>query len=128
MANLLRTQLSRAVLLTTVILTTASCSGINPLGALTGGTNVAANTQIGRTNTQTVGTTNNTDAGIRTEGNVENINQDIASDNTVSTERVENLTVNEIPPWVVLLLLLGWLLPTPSQIAESILNLFRRRS
>ena len=111
-----------------MILTTASCSGINPLGALTGGTNVAANTQIGRTNTQTVGTTNNTDAGIRTEGNVENINQDIASDNTVSTERVDNLTINEIPPWVVLLLLLGWLLPTPSQIAESILNLFRRRS
>lgn len=109
------------------MLTSASCSGINPLGALTGGTNVAANTQIGRTNTQTLGTTNNTDAGIKTEGSVETINQDISSDNTVATERVDNLTINEVPPWVILLLLLGWLLPTPSQIAESILNLFRRR-
>lgn len=110
-----------------VVLTSASCSGINPLGSLSGGTNVAANTQLGKTNTQALGTTNNTDAAIRTEGNVESISQDIASDNTVATERVENLTVNEIPPWVVLLLLLGWLLPTPSQIAESILSLFRRR-
>ena len=111
----------------TAMLTTASCSGINPLSALTGGTNVAANTQVGRTNTQTVGTTNNTDAGIRTEGSVETINQAIASDNKVATERVDNLTINEIPPWVILLLILGWLLPTPSQIGESILNLFRRR-
>lgn len=106
---------------------TASCSSINPLGALTGGTNVAANTQVGRTNTQTLGTTNNTDAGIRTEGSVETINQSVASDNKVAADRVESVVVNEIPPWVVLLLLLGWVLPTPSQIAESILNLFRRR-
>lgn len=106
---------------------TASCSSINPLGALTGGTNVAANTQIGRTNTQTLGTTNNMDAGIRTEGSVETINQSVASDNKVAADRVENVVVNEIPPWVVLLLLLGWVLPTPSQIAQSILNLFRRR-
>lgn len=104
----------------------ASCSPISTLLPM-GGTNVAANTQIGRTNTQTLGTTNNTDAGIRTEGNVESINQDIESDNKVVADKVDNLVVNEVPPWVILLLLLGWLLPTPSQIGQSILSLFRRR-
>jgi hypothetical protein len=92
----------------------------------TGGTNVAANTQIGKTNTQTVGTTNNTDAGIRTEGNVETITQDFDSGNKVATERVDNLTINETPIWVILLLLLGWLLPTPTQIGEALVQVFRR--
>jgi hypothetical protein len=92
-----------------------------------GGTNVAANTQIGRTNTQTLGTTNNTDAGIKTGGDVGNINQDFDSGNKVATERVENLTINEIPVWVILLLILGWLLPTPTQIGQSFLGLFRKR-
>jgi hypothetical protein len=110
-----------------VLLTTASCSGINPLAALTGGTNVAANTQIGRTNSQTLGTTNNTDAGIRTDGNVNSINQDFDSGNKVATDKVENLTINEIPVWVILLLILGWLLPTPTQIGQGILNLFTRK-
>jgi len=106
---------------------TASCSAINPLGFLSGGTNVAANTQLGKTNTQTLGTTNNTDAGIKTTGDVENINQDFDSGNKVATDRVDNLTINEIPVWVILLLILGWLLPTPTQIGQGILNLFRRK-
>ena len=92
-----------------------------------GGTNVAANTQIGKTNTQTLGTTNNTDAGIKAAGDVGNINQDFDSGNKVATERVENLTINEIPVWVILLLVLGWLLPTPTQISQSFLGLFRKR-
>jgi len=106
---------------------TASCSAIDPLGFLSGGTNVAANTQLGKTNTQTLGTTNNTDAGIKATGDVENINQDFDSGNKVATDRVDNLTINEIPVWVILLLILGWLLPTPTQIGQGILNLFRRK-
>lgn len=92
-----------------------------------GGTNVAANTQIGKTNTQTVGTTNNTDAGIKTTGDIDAINQEFDSGNTVATDSVNNLTINQIPVWVILLLLLGWLLPTPSQIGQGFLNLFRKR-
>jgi len=109
-----------------VILTTASCSQLSTLLPL-GGTNVAANTQIGRTNSQTLGTTNNTDAGIRTDGNVDSINQDFDSGNKVATDRVDNLTINEIPVWVILLLILGWLLPTPTQIGQGILSLFHRK-
>lgn len=102
-----------------------SCGPVSSLLPV-GGTNVAANTQIGRTNTQTVGTTNNTDAGIKTSGNVESITQDFDSGNKVSTEQIDNLTINEVPIWVILLLLLGWLLPTPTQIGEAFVEAFRR--
>ena len=121
-----RTRLTTLVTITLLLLTTASCSQLSALLPM-GGTNVAANTQIGKTNTQTLGTTNNTDAGIKTDGDVGNINQDFDSGNKVATERVENLTINEIPVWVILLLVLGWLLPTPTQIGQSFLGLFRKR-
>ena len=51
----------------------------------------------------------------------------------VETGRVENLDIinTNIPPWVILLLILGWLLPTPTEIARSItdfiLRLFGRK-
>lgn len=106
----------------------ASCSKLGALGLLTGGgTNVAANTQIGKTNTQTVGTTNNTDAGIKATGDIETITQEFDSGNTVATDSVNNLTINQIPVWVILLLILGWLLPTPTQIGQGILSLFRKK-
>jgi hypothetical protein len=110
------------------LLALTGCSGMSPLSLLTGGgPNVAANTQIGKTNNQTVGTTSNLDANIRTTGDVDSINQDFDSNNKVATDRVENLTINEIPVWVILLLVLGWLLPTPSQIGQGFLDLFRKR-
>lgn len=121
-----RTRLTTLVTITLLLLTTASCGQLSSLLPM-GGTNVAANTQIGKTNTQTLGTTNNTDAGIKTDGDVGNINQDFDSGNKVATERVENLTINEIPVWVILVLVLGWLLPTPTQIGQSFLDLFRKR-
>lgn len=89
-----------------------------------GGPNVAANGQVGKTNNQTLGLATTKTQEIKVdsfEGTVEQ-----SSDtNSVSTESVENLTINEVPAWVVLLLVLGWLLPTPSQIANSILGLFK---
>jgi hypothetical protein len=51
----------------------------------------------------------------------------------VETGKVENLDITNtnIPPWVILLLILGWLLPTPTEIARSItdfvLRLFGRK-
>jgi len=37
---------------------------------------------------------------------------------------VENLDIinTNIPPWVMLLLILGWLLPTPTEIARGFIN------
>lgn len=51
----------------------------------------------------------------------------------VETGKVENLDITNtnIPPWVILLLILGWLLPTPTEIARSVtdfvLRLFGRK-
>jgi len=99
----------------------------NPLKFLSGGgTNVAANTQVGKTNTQTVGTTNNTEQRLSVN-QADKVNQ--ATDtNKVKADKVENVIVNEIPAWVVLLLILGWLLPSPNEIGRWVRSLFTRRN
>ena len=88
----------------------AGCGAL-PLSMLGGGPNVAANVQAGRENRQTaVGFEERIEAGrdvIQTE---------------METGQVETLTVNnqDIPPWVLLVALIGWLLPTPTQMGEAI--------
>ena len=93
----------------------------------TGGTNVAANTQLGKENKQAVVTYE--------EEETNNAGRDIITEKKeVEAGPVEKLMINNqnIPPWVIMLLLLGWLLPTPTQIGQSIANfvlaLFRRKS
>lgn len=93
-----------------LIMLLASCGGL-PLGMLGGGPNVAANTQIGRENRQAVLSTELGDSAGR----------DIVT-KEVEAGQVETVTVNnqDIPPWVLLVALLGWLLPTPTQMGEAI--------
>ena len=117
------------VALLTVTLITASCSNFTPLGLLAGGgPNVAANVQAGKTNSQTVGATNNVapSVSIRPNARVDSIDQSV-NESKVATESIDNVTVNEIPPWVVLLLILGWLLPSPNEISRWFLQLFNRK-
>ena len=105
-----------------IIMLLSSCSGL-PLGMLGGGTNVAANTQIGRENRQTA---------VAFEERVE-AGRDVVQ-KEVETDQVENLTINnqDIPPWVLLVALIGWLLPTPLQmgnaIGEALMKPFRRKT
>jgi len=111
-----------------VLMLMASCSG-TPLSLLTGGgPNVAANTQIGKTNNQTVGTTNNVSPTVTVEpdSSVGSIDQRTTT-TKVASDKVETVVVNEVPVWVVLLLILGWLFPSPQEISRSIVNLFRRK-
>ena len=105
-----------------VFLFLSSCSGL-PLGLLTGGggTNAAANVQAGKTNNQTVGMSEQTSQEIKVE-TVQGTIQQSKDSNSVRTERVENLTINQIPVWVILLLLLGWLLPTPTQMVKEVMQ------
>jgi len=104
-----------------LIMLLASCSGL-PLGMLGGGTNVAANTQIGRENRQ---------AAVSMEERVE-AGRDVIQ-KEVEAGPVESLTVNnqDIPPWVLLVALIGWLLPTPTQmgnaIGQALMAPFKRR-
>ena len=99
----------------------AGCGGL-PLGMLGGGTNVAANTQIGRENRQTA---------VAFEERVE-AGRDVIQTDVVALP-VERLTVknHDIAPWVLLVALIGWLLPTPTQmgnaIGQDLIAPFRRK-
>ena len=105
----------------------ASCG--NPLDKLTNltgdGTNVAANVQAGRTNAQTVGNAEFSDQRI-VRPQARTIEQS-AGRTGVRSETVETLIVREDPPaWLLLLALVGWLAPTPGQIAAGISSGCRR--
>lgn len=100
------------------LMSLAGCSSMAPLSLLTGGgPNVAANTQIGRENNQGI----NIDyvappssvPQIRPEGPVDTINQ--------------TTNISELDPVMLLLLILGWLAPSPGEIGRGIASLFRRR-
>lgn len=94
------------------LLSLTGCSSLAPLSLLTGGgPNVAANTQIGKTNNQGVNVST-TAPQIRPEAPVDTINQ------------TNNST--EIDPLLLLLLILGWLAPSPNEIGRGILRLFKK--
>lgn len=104
---------SRLLLLLLVLMLMASCS--NPLSLLTGGgPNIAANTQVGKENNQGINIDYSVRPVARPEGPVDTINQN-TTNNT------------EIDPLLLLLLILGWLAPSPSEIARSIASLFKRK-
>ena len=94
------------------ILTVSGCTS-GALSLLTGGgPNVAANTQIGKENNQGVNTTITTTSRpeLRPEGPVENVTQD-------------NSTNTNVSPWIILLLIIGWLAPSPSEMGRGVLNM-----
>ena len=112
----------RALVLILILL--LSGCGALPLGLLGGGgPNVAANVQAGKENRQAVLSTEFGDSAGR----------DIVT-KEVETGQVETLTVNNqnIPSWVILLALIGWLLPTPTQmgnaIGQALMYPFRRKT
>lgn len=93
----------------------AGCGG--PLSLLPG-PNVAANVQAAQTATQTIGTTAIT-APRMDRPQARRITQS-ADTNRLRAERIERVTVNELPAWVALLLLGGWLLPTPGAMGRAV--------
>lgn len=99
-----------------LLLLLSSCGTIPFLSG--GGPNVAANTQIGKENYQGVNTSVDRSVRpvLRPEGPVENLQQDNSTTNNT-----------EIDPLLLILLVLGWLAPSPNEIARGIRNLFRRK-
>ena len=88
--------------------------GCSALKLLRGGSGVNANAQVGKENTQqAVVNQENT----KIEG--ENVNvQQKETDTSISTNNVEKLVQNNtnVPIWYLLLLVVGWLLPSPQEI------------
>jgi hypothetical protein len=100
-------------LLVALFLSSCGLSTLLPLGG-SGGPTVNSNAQIGKENRQSV-------------MSVEQTNRDVIQTEVikeVETGKVENLDIinTNIPPWVMLLLILGWLLPTPTEIARGFIN------
>jgi len=79
------------------------CSALGLMGSLIpdGGTDVNANAQIGAENTQQV-------VGMQ-------------NSSEINAESVVQNTIQDIPPWVMILLILGWLLPSPQEIFSGLL-------
>lgn len=113
------------------------CSGLSPLSLLSGKP-VGVNAQLGKENEQVIGVKTEATYGnnsyvapastsVRPAARPSSVNQVQAQENGVKADTVESITVHEVPPWIVLVALLGWLLPTPSQIGRSFINLFKRR-
>jgi len=106
------------------LMTLTSCSSLSPLSLLTGGgPNVAANTQLGQENEQTVGLRTSNEQQI-VRPNARDITQ--TADKGVKAGAIDNVTVQNIPPWVLLLLVLGWLLPSPGEVSRYVRSLFKR--
>ena len=99
-----------------LLLSGCGISSLIPFGG--GGTNVAANTQLGQENYQ--GVTTSVDRSVRPvlrpEGPVETVQQDNSTTNNT-----------EIDPLLLILLVLGWLAPSPNEIARGIRSLFTRK-
>ena len=106
--------------------------GLNPLGLLGGsggGPTVNSNAQVGKENKQAVVTFEQEET---TSAGRDIITTEVLKE--VETGPVESLDITNtnIPPWVLLVLLLGWVLPTPTQIGRALYNLvsapFRRKT
>jgi len=100
----------------TLSLLLAGC--INPFAMLTSGKpSIAANVQVGKENTQQV-VANQT----KTEAGRDVIQQS----SPVVAENIKEVTIQQTPLWMMLLLILGWLLPSPNEISRFIRGLFKR--
>jgi hypothetical protein len=89
------------LLLLPLLLTGCSALGLISSVVPDGGTDVNANAQIGAENTQQV------------------VGQQNSSE--INAESVVQNTIQDIPPWVMMLLILGWLLPSPQEIFSGML-------
>jgi hypothetical protein len=99
-----------------LILFLSACGG--PLSLLTGGgPNVASNIQAGKENTQqAVVSQTKTEAG-----------RDVVQQTSpVIAEQIKEVNIQQTPLWMLILLILGWLLPSPNEIARGIRGLFKR--
>ena len=106
----------------TLFLSGCGLSTLLSLGG-SGGPTVNSNAQVGKENKQAVVTY---EEETVTSAGRDVIQTEIIKE--VETGKVENLDIinTNIPPWVVLLLILGWLLPTPTEIARGFINFVLR--
>ena len=97
-------------LVLTLFLSGCGLSTLMSLGG-SGGPTVNSNAQIGAENRQSAVSIEETTS----------VGRDIIT-KEIETGMVGKLNIQNIPPWVMILLLLGWLLPTPTEMGRGMLN------
>lgn len=107
------------------VLFVANCSAVTgavtdaALSTITGGKGgPSLEAQIGRENIR-----ENTISGITNDVEGDQINQN----EKVSADTVETVTINEVPVWAILLLVVGFLLPSPGEIGRVVRNRFNKK-
>jgi hypothetical protein len=111
----------RALVLVVLTFTLASCSGL-PSFLFSGGGGpsvTAVGTQVAKEANQQVV---NDQSNIRTEdGDI----QVTELKDTVQTRDVESITIKntDIPAWVIIALILGWLAPSPGEMGRGLMSL-----
>jgi hypothetical protein len=95
----------KAVVLICTVLLLQGCSALDllPFG---GGPTVNSNAQVGAENTQQIVANQSTEE--------------------INAQSVVQNTIQDIPPWVMILLILGWLLPSPQEIFKGLLYFIDR--
>ena len=104
--------LALLLLLSVWTLTLSSCTKLPlPIG---GGTNVAANTQLGQQNNQTLGTS------TVTTTKAEKINEVNQGNNKVRSDNVETVIVNEYPIWLIIAFVVAVLMDSPVRMIQDL--------
>lgn len=99
-----------------------SLSGCSMLSSLIPSPGVNANVQAGKENTQ---------QAVVNQENIKGENVTVSKvegGNSMEVKEIGALhqNIQNIPPWVLLLLVLGWLLPSPQEIWTGLMNLIFR--
>jgi len=94
----------KAVVLICTVLLLQGCSALDLLPF--GGPDVNANAQVGAENTQQIVANQSTES--------------------INAQSVVQNQIQDIPPWVMILLILGWLLPSPQEIFKGLLYFIDR--
>jgi len=118
----------------TLLLSSCGLTGLNPFSGK-GGPTVNANVLAGKENTQqVVAQQNRQDENTqqvvaqqnRQDAGRDIIQTEIQKDVEAKTVEEVKITNTNVPIWVILLLLLGWLLPTPSSMGMWLGDMFMR--
>ena len=66
------------------------------------------------------------DVNTNAQVGAENTQQIVANQETITAQSVVQQEIQDIPPWVMILLILGWLLPSPQEIFKGLLYFIDR--
>lgn len=105
----------RVIVLVSILFLSA-CSA-NPLSVLLGKPGITADLQVGKENTQQ----------IVAQQTTQEAGRDLVSkQGSVEAQQIKEVNIQQTPIWMIILLILGWLLPSPNEIARWIRGLFSK--